>query len=66
MGIERRGVVGLLEIQASGEARNVVDDHELTEKFYEQTKVWIARSAPPSLRDASHLYPKKEVYLYAH
>ena len=31
MGIERRGVVGLLEIQASGEARNVVDDHELTE-----------------------------------
>jgi hypothetical protein len=48
MGIEKSGVVGLLEI----------DDHELTEKFYEQSKVLIAGSAPPSLRDVSQLYPK--------
>ena len=56
MKIERSDVVGLLEIQTSGGARNVVDDDELTEKFYEQTKVLIAGSGPPSLRE---LYPKE-------
>jgi hypothetical protein len=53
MRIERSGVVGLLEIQTRGGGRSVV---ELTEKFYEQTKVLIAGSAPPSLRE---LYPKE-------
>ena len=47
MRIERSGVVGLLEIQTRGGGRNVVDDDELTEKFYEQTKVLIAGSGPP-------------------
>ena len=61
MKIGRRDVVGLLEVQTSGGARNVVDDHELTWKFYEQTKVWIAHSAPRALRDASQLYPKKRI-----
>ena len=62
MKIERCGIAGLLETQASGDARNVVDHHELTGNFYEhceQTKVLIAGCAPPSLRDASQLYPKK-------
>lgn len=59
MRIERRGVVGLLEVQTSGGAMNVVDDHELTGKFYEQTKVWISGSAPPALRGASQLQQKR-------
>lgn len=61
MWIERRGVVGFLEVQTTGGARNVVDDHELTGKFYEQTKDWIADSAPPALRNASQLYQKKSL-----
>ena len=64
MRIERCGVVGLLENQTSGGARNVVDDHELTGKFYEWTKVWISGSAPPpALRDASQLYQDGKNYL---
>jgi hypothetical protein len=47
----------------TGGARIVVDDHELTGKFYEQTKVWSSGSAPPALRGASQLYQKKRVYL---
>jgi hypothetical protein len=62
MRIERRGVVGLLEVQTSGGTRNVVDVHDLTGKFYEQTNAWFAGSAPPALRDASQLF-KKEGYL---
>ena len=60
---ERRGVVGLLEIQASGDARNVEDDRELTENFYEQRKDPIAGCAPPSLRDAL-LYPKRGLSIF--
>ena len=59
MRIERRGVVGLLEVQTSGVAKDVVDIHELTGKFYEQTNILIAGSAPPALKDASQLYQEE-------
>jgi hypothetical protein len=49
--------IGCQGVEMLATGRRGIDDHELTEKFYKQSKVLIAGYAPPS-RDASQLYPK--------